>query len=326
MKRILTAITAVALLTACGDGEPFFGPDTDGNVNEIDNLGPGTKNPTPNGAIQRFEPRTGDGGGLVRGDVRYNARRDTFTVDNIAFDGENVYQRHDGLETLGGYKVFAGDEVTDDFLTGEAIDQIVPYRAIYGVSRRRVGDSPRTQFAIVRTGGYFDFGFGGYVYERAGGVVLPDSGQARFTGKYGGMQIQSGGGGLAFVRGDMRLDIDFNDFNRNDGIKGRIFNRRLLTDDGDPITQLSDVFWVIEEGTKTLTRNGEIKTEVFTLRRGSDGALERDFEGTFSGIVAGDTTAGSGGEVVGVIKMEREDQNVEGVVVQETGGAILYRR
>ena len=325
MKRILTAISAVALLAACGDGEPFYTPDRENNVEEIDDLDPGTRNPTANSAIRRFEGRDGEGGGLVR-TVSYNARRDTFTVDNLAFDGENVYRRHDGLRTLGGYRVYAADETTDDFLTGEAIDQVVPYRAIYGVSRRRVGDSPRTEFAVIRTGGYFDYGFGGYIYERAGGVVLPDTGQARFTGKYGGMQIQTNGGGLVFVRGDMRLDIDFNDFNRNDGVKGRIFNRVLLTDDGDRLGDLSDVFWVIEEGTKTLNDNGEIKTEVFTLRRGSDGQVERDFEGTFSGLVAGDTTAGSGGEVVGVIKMEREDQFNEGVKVQETGGAILYRR
>jgi|GEM_PF-6927742 len=45
-----------------------------------------------------------------------------------------------------------------------------------------------------------------------------------------------------------------------------------------------------------------------------------DETGTFNGIVAGNTTKGQGGEIVGIITLNSNDSTV-----QETGGAILYR-
>ena len=84
--------------------------------------------------------------------------------------------------------------------------------------------------------------------------------------------------------------------------------------------------WVIVEGVNTLTDNGEIISQVFTLQPASDGiGFEPYFEGSFTGLVAGDTlTAGDGGEVVGIISMIADD-DIRKIRILETGGAILSR-
>ena len=48
----------------------------------------------------RYEPRTDDGNGGFVTSVSYNANDDTFEVDNLAFDGFNVYARDDAVPTL----------------------------------------------------------------------------------------------------------------------------------------------------------------------------------------------------------------------------------
>lgn len=371
MIRLMTAVSLLALLSACGDGNPLFdengnrlnadgnsaNTDTTGDANadptegDIDNDGatppPGTEDPELEQSIFRFEERDNNGAGLVT-QVSYNSNRDTFTVDNLAFDGANVYKRNAPLGTVGGYRVFAADETTDDFLTGNAVNQIVPYRAIYGVSNRRVDGDPRTSFAVVRTGGYVGYGFGGFVYERKGGAVLPETGQATFAGDYGGVVNFDGIGGLAYVQGDMRLDIDFEDFNANAGVKGVIENRVLIAEDGSALGTFDTIRWVVEEGTMTLDENGEIITQVFSTRVDREqNALVQFFDGQFTGLLAGDLTRNNdGGEVVGIIDMEAsaiiEDPNNLGeltggfvpdgdngegtpITIRETGGAILSR-
>ncbi|MBU2360399.1 MAG: hypothetical protein KKB02_15970 [Alphaproteobacteria bacterium] len=348
MKRILTAVSALALLTACGDGNPFFDEsgnpvttpvtttgDTIGDGGGITTDGalpPGTDNPNVNDGIFRFESPDSASGGLVT-EVSYNSAQDTFTVDNVGFDGANVYQRDSAVPTLNGTRIFAADEVTDDFLTGQQVGQIVPYRAMYGVSGRQVDGEPRTSFAIVRTGGYVPFGYGGYVYERNGGVVLPETGQATFSGKYAGMRVFDNRTGLEYTTGDMRLDIDFEDFNANDAVKGLISNRRAFDDQGNRIQlgtgekdlKLPDIRWVIQEGATSLTANGEITSNVFSTLTNADGAEEEYETGTYTGIIAGDTISGYGGEVVGIIRIESADPRFGGVQAQETGGSILTR-
>ena len=344
MTRILTSMTFLAFLAACGDGQPFFGEDassaTDGSdltENEDDTEGDGgsidagtllagTDSPTDTGGIFRFETDKASGGGHVQ-DVSYDAETDTFMVDNLAFDGENVYQRGVLVDSLRSYAVFEADEITPDFLTTNPVEQIVPYRAVLGVSTNLVDGEPRTSFAIVRTGGYVGYGFGGFVYERSGPVVLPTTGQATFSGDYGGVQVYTDLAGLRYVTGDMTLDIDFEDFNANDGIKGRITNRQVFFENGgvDNAAVLSDVGWTIVEGVDTLTENGEIVSNVFSTILGDSDQLVTYFSGTFNGIVAGDTLdIDDGGEIVGVITMVAEDKDRE-ISIQETGGAILYR-
>ncbi len=78
----------------------------------------------------------------------------------------------------------------------------------------------RTEFAIVRTGAYRDFGFGGFVMKRNDNVVLPSSGQAAYTGDYGAVRDFSGATGLEYVTGDMDIAIDFEDFNDGNAVQG----------------------------------------------------------------------------------------------------------
>ena len=337
MIRTTLAVTALALLAACGDGQPF--PDgtetpTNGTTPEtdpgIDNDGatpplPGTASPSPDRGIVRFEASAADGSSLIE-DVSYDAANDTFTVDGLGFDGANVYSRQQGpLRTLGPARVFAADERTPDSVTNTPITQFVPYRAIYVVSRNQEGDEPRTSLAVVRTGAYVGYGFGGFVYQRNGGVVLPSTGQAQFTGPYAGMRVFEGRGGLEYTTGDMLLQIDFEDFNANDAVFGQLRNRTVFNERGEPILELPDAGWRVVEGTQTISENGEISGEMFSTFVNEQGALEEGETGTFSGILSGDLTTRPGGEVVGVIVLEGEDPRTEGVTVQETGGAVLYR-
>jgi hypothetical protein len=345
----LTFLLFLGLLAACGDGQPLFdedGTDTgtddgtggtddgtdDGDLDSGVDLPPGTSEPNANDGILRYEASNDQGGGFVT-DVSYDARTDTFTVDNLGFDGANVYSRGDAVSTMGGYAVYDADIVVEDPLTGDPINQIVPYRALLGISENSVDGQARTSFAIVRTGGYVDYGFGGFVYERNGEVVLPTSGQARFEGDYAGIRVFSGTGGLEYTRGDMAVAIDFEDFNSGPAVRGQISNREAFDTQGNPIAtggegqlQLPNVNFVVQAGVSTLDDNGELSGELNSFIVNEAGALEVYESGVYYGILAGDATAdGDGGEIVGVIVLESEDPRFDSVTAQETGGFIVYR-
>lgn len=343
--RFLALLAALSALSACGDGQPFFdedgtvdggtddgGTDTDGDLDSGTELPPGTERPSADRSIERFEPEDDAGGGLVT-DVSYNATNDTFSVDNLGFDGANLYQRDDQVPTLSSstdarYAVYEADLVTRDALTGLPISQL-PYRAIFGVSSNRLNGEGRTSFAIVRTGGYVNYGFGGFVYERNGGVVLPTEGQAAFTGDYAGMRVFDGRGGLEYTTGDMTVAIDFEDFNANSAVRGQLTNRAAFDINGNPITlsnaegalSLPTLVFVVREGVDNLNEDGELVGEVQSSRNG-----EVYEQGVYYGIIAGDmTNPQDGGEVVGVMVFESEDPRFDGVTAQETGGFILLR-
>jgi hypothetical protein len=223
----------MALLTACGDGQPFVfdedavaqpgddagdppedafddeepPADDEGFEGDLD-VPPGTASPSPDASIRRFEPLNETGGGFVRS-VSYNAAEESFTVDNLAFDGITPYRRDSGLPSMGGYAVFESDETVRDPVNGDEIGQL-DYRAIYGVSRNSTtvdGERmPVSRFAIVRSGDFVDYGFGGFLYERNGGVELPErrDGQAVFIGDYAGTRVFSGRGGQELTEAGCR--------------------------------------------------------------------------------------------------------------------------
>ncbi len=347
MIRLTLAASALALLAACGDGQPLFDDATTntgttdpvaGDGGAIINDGaipalPGTDSPKATTGIFRYEAATDGGSGLVQ-DVAYNQANDTFTVDGIGFDGANVYRRNAApLNTLGTTRVFAGATTVNDPLTGNPVSQITPYRALYGVSKTKVDAEPRTSFAIVRTGGYVEYGFGGYVYQRNGGVVLPSSGQATFSGDYAGVRVFNNRNGMEYTTGDMTINIDFEDFNANDAVRGRLSNRvardgtgaEIALGNGEKDLKLPDARLVIQEGAPSISATGELTAPMSSFVLNGEGALETYETGTFNGIMAGDATTLPGGEIVGVIVLESEDPRYEGVTAQETGGTILYR-
>ncbi|PJE31909.1 hypothetical protein SAMN06297129_1948 [Pseudooceanicola antarcticus] len=278
-------------------------------------------------SIFRREGQNAEGGGYVSS-VSYNSTDDTFTVDGLAFDGDNEYDRvTTPFGTLGGYALYEGSMSYEDAETGTEVSQLM-HRALYGVS-----SSGRTEFAIARSGGYVPYGFGGFIYQRNGEVTLPTSGQASYSGGYGGVRVFDGSAGLEYTQGDMTVDIDFEDFNTGSGVKGEITNREVFDSDGNDIT--SDIATALEATTlPTLTfviqpgvadDNGEIAGSVISYS--SDGAVLKEYEsGTYYAILADDDDPTvDADEIVGIIVMTSDDPRVDGRTVQETGGFILYR-
>ena len=353
MSAVKSSVMALLLLSACG-GNPFPGPlpppppPVPGNVSVSDL--PGTTNPTATGDISRSEAKDkGPGGSSVPGNgfaqgFSYDPAADTFTVDNLAFDGGNVYQRDPKVPTKGPAKVYSGSGTFPDTVTGTPINQF-SYRALYGVS-----NSGKASFAIVRTGAYQGYGFGGFIYGRTGGVTLPTTGQANYAGAYAGLRDFNGGGSvgskLQYTTATMSMSIDFNDFNaassstsNGAGIKGTLSNRHVFNLAGVDVTNavLAEInadknpdfplgggvlpTLVFDVGPGVLDNNGEAEGGIGNtiLVSGAVTPLER---GKYYAVIAGDATAGTE-EVAGVIVVEATYSNG---TARETGGFILYRK
>ncbi len=367
MKRVLTTMVLTGFLAACsGDGtNPFDDDETDtgggstdsGELGPIDSNGnplPGTLEPSSNKSIVRYEPQDGTGGGYAR-DVSYDASRDEFTVDNLAFDGDNTYARSTRIPGLGPFAVYEADETTTDPVTGNVIGTF-NYRAIYGRS-----NTGGTEFAIVRTGSYSDYGFGGFVYQRndlrddgsSADLILPTQGDAEYEGAYAGTRVFNGRGGQQFTTGTAQMLVDFKDFNDNKkGVAIFVRDRRLFDTNGNDITDeyvaalnsqnngtyiaetdaagnavLPSILPVIDPD--TANSNGEIAGDVFT--RGefeivdengvSTFTQENLSEGRYYAIMSG----ANADEIVGVLVIEG-DEPLSGATFQETGGFIVYRQ
>jgi len=344
MKTYKHLLWACVLLAAC-EGNPFVAeedptdpvdPGTDpggGIVGE--GLPPGTTSPSPDAGIFRREATSTADGETGNGFVRtasYDSAADTFTVDGLAFDGGNVYQRATPDGNLGPFAVYEADATFQDDVTGTPIGQF-DHRALYGVST-----SGNTEFAVVRTGAYVTYGFGGFIYQRDGSVTLPTSGQAHYEGDYAALRDFDGAGGLEYARGDMTLDIDFNDFNEGAGVDGAVFNRSIFDTAGNDIT--NDVLTALntefestlsalpvlrfDVGPGALNANGEATGGVGSFVS-SNGAAETFEEGNYYAVVSGNATEGGADEVVGVIVVTATDPRFDGVTVRETGGFLLYR-
>ena len=337
MRRISLALAALISLQACG-GTPFDEtPDGDGGdggpiVSEGD-LPPGTASPEADDSIFRREPLDADSGSGFASDILYDTATDTFQVDNLAFDGDTEgrsdYSRGQLVGSLGPYAVYEAADVAIDTYNGRLIDQL-EYRAIYGVS-----PSGQSEFAIVRTGGYVDYGFGGFVYQRNGGVDLPATGQGIYSGEYAGLRDFDGEAELEYTTADVTLAVDFEDFNDGDGVTGLVYNRRIFDLAGNDLTQdvigaineetganissLPTVRWVIGPG--MADQNGEVFGEVFSTVPTPDG--EEDYEaGNYYAVVSGDNAE----EIVGIIVVESDDPRFTGdVTARETGGFIVTR-
>ena len=343
------------LLAGCGGTAPFgedaTDPDTttdgittDENGDPIlrEGIPPGTASPSPSTRIFRSEPRSTEGetsgNGFAAG-ISYDGDTDTFTVDGLAFDGSNTYQRGDLVKSFGSYAVYEADTQYPDSVNGEPINQF-RHRAIYGVSRNRnTSGVPNTQFAIVRTGAYVNYGFGGFIYQRENGVTLPESGQARFEGQAAGMRDFNGRGGLEYSTADLAIDIDFEDFDsvtggRGDAVRGALTNRRVFDLAGNDIT--AQVYGRINaQNTASLTRipnatftispgvlddNGEIVGQMTSTYVDDSGAVQQYETGNYYAIVSGNGP----NEIVGVMVLENSAE-FDVATVRDTSGFIVYR-
>ncbi|MFV0512468.1 MAG: hypothetical protein ACK5MY_02355 [Jhaorihella sp.] len=346
MKKLLVAVAAVASLSACSGSDNPFAPEEetetgtdggDGGGGPIESdrvVPPGTPEPTAATGIYRSEPTSAEGGntgdGFARG-ISYDAATDTFTVDNLAFDGTNTYSRGTAVGQLGPYAVYEAAAQYPDTETGRPINQL-SHRAIYGVSR-----SGNSQFAIVRTGAYTGYGFGGFVYQRDNNVVVPSTGQARYSGKTSGMRDFDGSGGLQYSTGDIEVAIDFDDFNdatgtRGDGVRGHISNRRIFDINGNEVTAAMvsaintdknaslgaypDANFVVGPG--VLDNNGEILGSVDSTFVDNDGKVQKLEEGNYYAILSGTNAE----EIVGVVVLQ---STVNDIKIRDTSGFVVYR-
>jgi hypothetical protein len=370
LKNKIISLALIAGLTACSGGNPFdtvvveeedttIGEPTDGEIVgdgegtgiNRDGIPPGTTTPTPEDSIFRSEP-AGTEGGVDEGDgfatgISYDSDDDTFTVDNLAFDGDRPYDRGTLVSSLsandagiGRFQVYEGPttaidprSISDDNPTGE-VRQFV-YRAVYGVSNNTFTNTAgeqqaTTQFAIVRTGSYTDYGFGGFIYQRDTSVELPTTGVATFNGHSAGLRDFQDGGGLQYTTADVKVNIDFSDFNdgesiRGDGVSGSITNREIFDLEGNNITStvaaalgedvtaIPNALFVV--GPDVLDNNGDLIVDIRSDLPNGGGIYET---GTFYAIVSGDAD-----EITGVFVLEAESGSDS--LSRDTGGFILYR-
>jgi hypothetical protein len=339
------SLSALMVLVACG-GNPFLQETVDPGPSGED-LG-GTTNPEAGRALNRFELQDSQGGGYVS-DTTYDSLTGSFSVDGLPFDGINQYNQITVPNITTPFSLYEPNPVAVDEVNGIPVDVFL-HRAVRGQSTS--GD---TNFAIIRTGQYFEFGFGGFLFERNGAVTLPPRTGATtfavYNGNYAGLRTFNGVGGLEYVTGDMQVTIDLGDFDGSGAVRGAVTNRQIydlngvnvtgdivaaLDDDFDPAIGLTDlpvITFTIQEG--ALTDAGELNGNVRSYVANSEGTGEVWEDGNYYGIISG---TGADQEVVGVLVIDAIDpreSNAAGdnsgiggtavTTVRETGGFILYR-
>lgn len=329
MTKFTVALAVLLTLGACsGDGTNPFDDD---EPTDSDNT------PGPEDPITATEPTEEGGGetgdGFATG-FSYDSNSDTFRVDNLAFDGDNTYERSTVLPSIGPFNVYEASAQYPDDLTGSPINQLT-HRAIYGIS-----DSGSTEFAIVRTGAYVNYGFGGFVYKRNGGVELPRSGQAGYTGQLAGIRDFDGQGGIQYTAADIDIAIDFDDFNdatgvRGDGVQGQIYNRQVFDEAGNDITAAVITSINVDEsanltaipeatftiGPSVLDANGQLTGELTSFFVNNAGQTVQFESGNYYAIVSGSNAQ----EIVGVVVTTSTAGQPTGVTARETGGFVVYR-
>ncbi|MDZ4096977.1 MAG: hypothetical protein U1D35_18945, partial [Paracoccaceae bacterium] len=319
MARGKLAILALLFAAGCS-GNPLepdpVGPTPGDNLGGVE-LPPGPGNPSAKRAISRSEKLDNTNGNGFAQDIRYDPATDTFSVDNLGFDGDNAYKRGVAVSSIGPFQVYESARFFQDSVTGEAITQFT-HRAIRGKSA-----SGQTEFSIVRTGSYFNYGFGGFVYQRNGGVVLPTSGQAAYSGTYAGLRDFKGTSGIEFTTGAMNIAIDFEDFNDGAAVQGVVRNRQIFDVNGNNITQqvlnalsvdtkvtqTALPALVFDVGPGNINSDGEIAGSLGNTVRDDKGKSNTYERGQYFAVVSGKNAE----EIVGVLVVESDDPRIEGV-------------
>ena len=311
---------------------------------------PGTVNPSPGFTIvrreARGEPNTDTGGNGYAEGFTYDGDTDTFIVDNLAFDGVGGYTMirtaagpnaqslgpftDDGAPLgLGPFLVFENEATAVDTLTLASVDQL-RHRALYAI-----GPEGDTSIAIVRTGAYIQYGFGGYIYQREGGVTLPTAGQAVYRAvdpnvpNYAGLRDFNRQGGLEYVTGQAEIIIDFDDFNEGAAVQGNITDRKVYALDSTKVTQ--DIIDAYNESGTSIT---EIPALQFIIEPGvldNNGELKGTVAARLPSLEAGEYFAILSGEdartIIGIVVVTTDDPR-DTIVdeVRETGGFFAVRQ
>ncbi|WP_299656586.1 thymidylate synthase [uncultured Tateyamaria sp.] len=280
MKRTAAVCALVALVAACGDGNPFTDNAEDGDTTPTTPTDPGAAGITIPASIASdlsgftFVPDPSDPNG------------GTLTVEGVFLDEDlldSAYSRAPALDVPGYIAFTAQDDPIDQHATAY----------VQSLNGTRAG--------VIVTGGQFGTFNGGAAYARDGDFDRPtldeDTGQVSYAGTYVGVTNLDGDptdllpfpagtdpalatGQAAVVTGEIFLNVDFSD----NAVNGAIFNRNLdLNDD--------DEFGVMAPGETTL--------DVDTLQL-DPSVIDED--GTFVGniVLEGDTTRGDIGDYAGI--------------------------
>lgn len=363
MSSKLLPFSALLVLTAC-NGAALVGPaGGDGGTDPGDSIVDLPGEEERDGSVTRYEAFNAETGSGYAEGIEVVTNPDgstTFFVDNLAFDGGdgNGYREGTAVASIGRtgvnagpFTVYEGPNSVPDIGDGDPIGQFL-HRAIYAESANTNPDgSPRTRFAIVRTGAYVDYGFGGFLYERNGSVVLPTAAeiasepdfQANFTGDYASLVDYNGRGGVHYGTGNMEVAIDFQDFNDGAGVYGYVTNRQYFDINGNNVTgayltALSDDLGydigsgegltgvpalVFTVGPGVLDADGELQGQLTSTAVNSDGIAELYESGTYYAVLSGDVTNDTG-EVAGIIVVTSDDPGGADER-RETGGFIVYQ-
>ena len=231
-------------------------------------------------------------------------------MNNLAFDGDSPYTRGSAVSSLNGgrFAVYEAEALANDPVTGAPITQFA-YRAVYGVSRNRTEADPTiptTQFAIIRTGNYIPYGFGGFIYQRDEGVTPPTRLQAAYNGHSAGLRDFNDAGGLQYTTAQVNINIDIEDFDDGAGVQGVIYDRRVYDLDGEDVTGV--VADSINEGMATLppatfvvgpgvlAESGDLVGDITSQYVNAGGETVGFETGNYYAIVSGD----GADEIVGV--------------------------
>ncbi|NYS24013.1 hypothetical protein HUK65_03340 [Rhodobacteraceae bacterium 2376] len=304
MNRFAITLLCCAALAACGSKTSDTGTG-DNAARPIG--GGGGLNPAP-----PADDDTGDRNGataedLVRvgGDVilmTYDPETDTLNVQGDPFDFIGDFTRDQGSD-LPGFAAYVSPDSNVD-VPGDASAR--QYLAFVGIDSENAVSA-----AVVATGVRLGTEFGGTYVGRDSIPDLPVNTQMTHRGSYAGLLTR--GSSVTRTRGRTELYLDFYD-DRNGDIEGFI----------DRVD--------VETGVRTGERIVLVITDIdeFGSFEGSavgvldglddrDGLDIRESQGTYTGLIAGDHAAATGGTLV----LELDDPSLPRVIER---GAFLARR
>ncbi|WP_299615356.1 hypothetical protein [uncultured Tateyamaria sp.] len=304
MKRTAAVCALVALVAACGDGNPFTDNAEDtGEETPIDPTDPEVDPLAVPAAIL---------GDLES--ISFNADDNTLTVTGLTQEGTPFDNSYTAVASsfAPGYQTFTAQN-----------DAIGRHATAFVASRDGV------QAGMVLTGPQFNEVFGGTFYERDGEYVAPTAPESRFDVTYFGnyaaglngpgpetdLLTQSPGVDpdvsvptqAAYITGLMFINVDLNDFS----VEGEVFDRTAFLRSGTQ--DLPDI--VLIEG--TLTDEGTFSGNIELDETDPDfpGVDAQDI-GDFAGVIGGpDGNAVAGGTTIENFSDDFENEIEFGVFV-----------
>lgn len=282
MLRILAATAALALLTACGDGQPFdFGATDGGGGTPTPGPTPSEDNITPLVVAQNlfaitYNPDGAGGAGTLKVDLR--------SLDATILNADYV---RDASRDIPGYRAFEYQENPNS-------------RKFLAFVREAPNGTVAA--AAVADGGQFNRYFGGGFLSRSGAYSeAQNNGIVRYAGSYAGVITVDTSGNVDYapgaeppsgnyphqpsaVTGDVLIVADF----QQNRVNGGIINREIESEDGT--TVLPDAFDLVDIALidTEIPTNGQVVGIVEARGGVSSGQEIGDYAAVFGGVGATD--------------------------------------